>query len=216
MPDDANQRKRAMVIAIDGPAASGKGTLAKLLAAHYGLRHLDTGALYRAVALGAILRNVAAEDVAAVAGIARRLDIGSIDDRDLRTAEVGAFAAVVAAMPEVRACLVEFQRRFAARPPGAVIEGRDIGTVVCPDADIKLFVLADLEVRAHRRFLELRAAGSGLSEEQVSTELAERDRRDQTRAISPLLPARDAHLLDTSKMSIEAMFQDAVTLIDGT
>jgi cytidylate kinase len=203
-----------MIIAVDGPAASGKGTLARRLAAHYGLRYLDTGSLYRAVAHAVLAAGgdpaIEADAVAA----ACRLGVTDVSDAELRTPAVSRAASVVAAIPAVRAAILDHQRAFAAQPPGAVLDGRDIGTVVCPEADAKLFITASPQTRARRRFLELRAAGSTVSEAEVLAEMIERDRRDSDRAIAPLTRAPDAHLLDTTDLGIEAAFAAAIDLID--
>lgn len=204
-----------MIIAVDGPAASGKGTLARKLAAHYGLPHLDTGALYRAVARDVLAAGGDVRDAAAAAAAARRLDAATVDDPQLRSPAIGEAASFVAAHPDVRAALVELQRRFAHLPRGAVLDGRDIGTVVCPDADIKLFVTAAAEERARRRLLELQAAGREVTFEAVLDELKRRDARDSERAVSPLRRAEDAYLLDTTNLDIEATFSAAVELIDA-
>ena len=204
-----------MKIAIDGPAAAGKGTLARALARHYGLRFLDTGSLYRAVALMALESGANPQDEAAMEGIARHLDLSGIDDRRLRTAEVGQTASIVAGLPGVRRALLDFQRDFAARPPGAVLDGRDIGTVVLPGADVKLFVTASPEARARRRGDELRAAGHEVSDEEVLAEVNARDARDSARANAPLARADDALLLDTTNLDIEAAFRAACRLIEG-
>jgi cytidylate kinase len=204
-----------MIIAIDGPAASGKGTLARRLAGHYGLAYLDTGSLYRAVAHGvlAVGGDPADEDDAVAA--ARRLGEADIPEDALRTPAVSQAASVVAAIPAVRKAILAFQREFAARPPGAVLDGRDIGTIVCPDADVKLFVTASAETRARRRYLELAASGGGVDEAHVLADLMERDRRDRERDVAPLVQAADAHLLDTTDLGIEAAFKAAVELIDA-
>ena len=203
-----------MIIAMDGPAASGKGTLAKKLAAHYRLGHLDTGALYRAVARDMIAAGKPLDDEASAAAIARNIDPGSLEDPRLRTAETGEAASRVAKLKAVRAALVDYQRQFAERPGGAIIEGRDIGTVVCPNADVKLFIEASTEVRAKRRHKELLEAGHDISYEEIHAQIAARDTLDRTREISPLLPAEDALLLDTSDLGIEAAFEAAINLID--
>lgn len=206
------------VIAIDGPAASGKGTLARQLARHYGFAYLDTGSLYRAVGQAVLAAGGNPADEAAALAAAGALDIGKIDERAIRSREAGEAASLVAAMPGVRAAILHFQRDFAAKPPGgepgAVLDGRDIGTVVCPDARAKLFVTASPEVRAHRRWLELNGSGSPVSEAQILDDIRDRDRRDAERAASPMKPADDAHLLDTSDLSIEAAFGAAVAIID--
>lgn len=210
--------KRSIVIAVDGPAASGKGTLARRLAAHYSFAYLDTGSLYRAV--GHAVRTGGGDPADGVAALAaaKALDISRIDDRAIRTAEAGEAASLVAVMPDVRAAILHFQRDFASHPPenrpGAVLDGRDIGTVVCPDAQAKLFVTARPEIRARRRWLELKNSGSSVTEAQVLDDIVERDRRDAERAASPMRPAEDAHLLDTSDLSIEAAFGSAVAIID--
>jgi len=203
-----------MIIAMDGPAASGKGTLAKKLAQHYELEHLDTGALYRGVARDMIAAGKPLDDEQAAAAIAREIDPGSLEDPQLRTAKIGEAAARVAKLKPVRAALVEYQRKFAERPGGAIIEGRDIGTVVCPNADVKLFIEASTEVRATRRHKELIEAGADISYEEIHAQITARDTLDRTREISPLLPAKDALLLDTSNLGIEAAFEVAINLID--
>ncbi len=203
-----------MIIAMDGPAASGKGTLAKKLAQHYELEHLDTGALYRAVARDMIAAGKPLDDEQAAAVIAREIDPGSLEDPQLRTAETGEAASRVAKLKPVRAALVDYQRKFAERPGGAIIEGRDIGTVVCPNADVKLFIEASTEVRAARRHKELIEAGADISYAEIHAQITARDTLDRTREISPLLPAEDALLLDTSDLGIEAAFEAAINLID--
>ena len=205
-----------MIIAIDGPAASGKGTLSRQLAAHYGLKHLDTGSLYRAVALAILRAGGDPADEETALEVARQMDIDQFGDGELRDAGIGEAASVVAAMPQVRKVMLERQRAFAAEPPGAVLDGRDIGTVVCPDADVKLFVTASAGVRAGRRFEEAVLRGQGGSYEKVLRDIERRDERDTNRAVAPLKPAADAHLLDTSELDIETAFQAAVQLIDGS
>lgn len=207
-----------MIIAIDGPAAAGKGTLARKLANHYGFAYLDTGSLYRAV--GQAVRDAGFDpsNEAEAIKAARNLDVAKIDERAIRTAQAGEGASLVAVMQPVRDAILQFQRDFALNPPnglkGAVLDGRDIGTVVCPDADVKIYVTASAEIRAHRRWLELKTSGSDLSETQVLEDTRERDRRDSERTTSPMRPADDAHLLDTSNLSIEAAFGEAVRIID--
>lgn len=203
-----------MLIAMDGPAASGKGTLAKKLAAHYQLDHLDTGSLYRAVARDMLQAGNDLNDETAAAEIARNLDATTLEDPELRTPRTGEAAAVVAKLPEVRKALVDYQRSFAKRPRGAVIEGRDIGTVVCPEADVKLFIEASAQVRAERRHKELLENGHDISYEEILAQIEARDEADRSRAISPMKPAQDALLLDTSDLGIEAAFKAAVDLID--
>lgn len=204
-----------MIIAMDGPAASGKGTLAKQLASHYGLDHLDTGALYRAVARDMLSAGKNLDDEDAAAQIAREIDPESLQDSGLRTAQMGEAASLVAKLPKVREALVEYQRAFAKRPRGAIIEGRDIGTVVCPGADVKIFVEASTQVRAKRRHKELIEAGQDITYEEIHAQIAARDALDRSRAISPLVPAEDALLLDTSDLGIEAALKAAVKLIDS-
>lgn len=202
-----------MIIAVDGPAGSGKGTLARRLADHFGLDHLDSGSLYRAVARAMLEAGADPGDSAAAAAIARNLDPATIDAGGLRSPRVGSAASVVAANPQVRAALLDFQRAFARR--GAVIDGRDIGTVVAPDADVKIFVTASLDERARRRAGELAAMGVAHDEAEIRADLAERDRRDCERAASPLRRAADALLLDTTDLDIEAAFQAALSLIES-
>ena len=208
-----------MIIALDGPAAAGKGTLAAKLATHFRLAHLDSGALYRAVALR--LRRAGGDpaDVESAVRAAQGLTAEDLADPELRTQRVGQAASVVAAIPDVRRVLIDFQRRFAAHPPGdvkgAVIDGRDIGTVVCPDADAKLFVTASVEERVRRRQSELTGRGVEVSEAAVREELALRDARDRERSVAPLRRADDAHLLDTTNLSIDSAFTDANAFIVG-
>jgi cytidylate kinase len=202
-----------MIVAIDGPAASGKGTLAKRIAAHFGLHHLDTGLLYRAVARDVQRQGGALDDAVAAAGAARALDPASLEDAGLRNPGAGEAASIVARIPEVRAALQEFQRFFAHRPPGAVLDGRDIGTAVCPEADVKIYVTATPEVRARRRHLEMQGRGEPTTYEAVLAEIRRRDERDAGREASPMRPAADAFLLDTSNLDIEAAFDTAVGVI---
>jgi cytidylate kinase len=203
-----------MIIAVDGPAASGKGTVARALARYYRLPHLDTGLLYRAVGM-TVLQNGAdpADPAAALAGCA--FVDAMLDSPSLRSEEAGAAASIVSAHPAVRAALIQRQRDFAARDGGAILDGRDIGTVIAPQADAKLFVCATPEIRAERRFAEVTAMGLDRSLEQLLTEIRERDHRDQTRAVAPLVRAPDADLLDTSDMSIDAAVQRAIALVDA-
>jgi len=204
-----------MIIAIDGPAASGKGTLARRLATHYGLNYLDTGLLYRAVAYALISRGLSPADEDAACAAARDLDPAALDEPALRGRGIGEAASIVAAIPGVRDLLRAFQRRFAANPPGAVLDGRDIGTVVCPDADVKLYVTASAEERASRRWKELTESGDNAVQEDILSDLRLRDARDSERTVAPLKQAADAHLLDTTELDIEAAFRAAVELIDG-
>jgi len=203
------------VIAIDGPAASGKGTLARRLAAHYGFHHLDTGLTYRAVAHELIETGASLDDEALAARTALSIDFSALDRNILSAHEIGEAASKVAVMPQVRKALVEAQRRFAATPPGTVLDGRDIGTVVCPDAPVKLYVTASPEVRAGRRAAEMAATGQPTDYDQVLADIRRRDARDSGRSDSPLKPADDAHLLDTSEMTIEAAFEAACAIADA-
>ncbi len=203
-----------MIIAIDGTAAAGKSTLARRVAERYGLPHLDTGSLYRAVARDVLILGRALDDAQAAAAAAGRLDPATLADPTLRHRGRGEAASLVAAIPEVRAALLAFQRNFAAQPGGAVIEGRDIGTVVCPGAHAKIFVTASPESRAKRRHKELTGYGVEISEEAVLKEIKDRDKRDTERAVSPLKPAEDALLLDTTELDIEKAFAAALELID--
>lgn len=204
-----------MIIAIDGPAASGKGTLAKRVAAHYGLHHLDTGRLYRAVARDTLAAGGDPSDAGAALAAARALDAKSLDDPDLRTPELGAAASLVARHPEVRKTLLAYQRAFARRKPGAVIDGRDIGTIVCPDADVKLFVTATPEERARRGYREFKDDGIDVTEKEVLADILARDTRDENRAVAPLRQPEDAVLLDTTNLAIDAAFRAAISLIDA-
>ncbi len=204
-----------MIIAIDGPAASGKGTLAKRLAAHYGLRHLDTGLIYRAVAHALTSKGMALGDEAAAVSAAQGLDPTTFDDPALKSHQVGTAASVVSAIPAVRAALVEFQRQYANQPPGAVLDGRDIGTVICPNADVKIFVVADAKVRARRRALEARARGEAADEAAILADIVARDERDQNRAVAPLKPATDAYLLDNSYLDIEGGVRAAIDIVEA-
>ncbi|TNE38740.1 MAG: (d)CMP kinase [Alphaproteobacteria bacterium] len=203
-----------MIIAIDGPAASGKGTMARMLADHYDLAHLDTGALYRGVAWQVLQQGGDPADAETALNAAQNLSISGISGPELRTPEVAAAASIVAAMEPVRAAILQVQRDFAHQPKGAVLDGRDIGTVVCPEADVKLFITASVEERARRRHAELVAGGKDVTFEGVLADLQERDARDSSRAVSPLTQAEDAHLLDTTKLSIEAAFKRACDLIE--
>jgi cytidylate kinase len=204
-----------MIIAIDGPAASGKGTLAKRLAAHYGFRHLDTGAIYRAVAYALISRGADLGDEAAAVSAARGLDPQTFDNPALKSHQVGTAASVVSAYPEVREVLLNFQRQFAANPPGAVLDGRDIGTVICPNADVKIFVVAEPKVRARRRTLEAQARGEAADEAAILADILARDERDRNRAVAPLKPAEDAYLLDNSHLDIEGGVRAAIDIIEA-
>ena len=231
---------KSFVIALDGPAASGKGTLARLIADHYGFAYLDTGVLYRGVAWLLLESGTDPADARAAEIAAQTFSLDKIEGAQIRTKEVGAAASVVAAQPAVRQALLEFQQRFAARPPalgtqppgarekgrahggdanfgvkGAVLDGRDIGTVVCPDAPMKFFVTASPEVRARRRWKELSEGRPGVLEADVLADLKERDARDAARADAPMIAADDAELLDTTDLSIDAAFAAARRIIDG-
>ncbi|WGS20717.1 MULTISPECIES: (d)CMP kinase [unclassified Bradyrhizobium] len=203
-----------MIIAIDGPAASGKGTLGKRLAHHYGYRHLDTGVIYRAVAYAMMAAGADLNNEALAVAAALELDPEKFGNPILKTQEVGEAASVVSAFPKVREVLVNFQRQFAADPPGAVLDGRDIGTVICPDADVKIFVVADPRVRARRRTLEARARGEDADEEAVLADILKRDERDKNRTIAPLRAAADAHTLDNSNLDIEAGVRAAIAIVE--
>jgi cytidylate kinase len=195
---------RAVVVAVDGPVASGKTTLARRLAEANGLRFLDTGLLYRAVARRLLAAGRSPHDVEAATAAAGAVTATELDPEVLRAERIGEGASIVAVHEPVRAALLELQRRFAATPPGAVLAGRDIGSVVCPDAALKLFVTASPEVRARRRFEELRSRGEAVMYEQVLQDVRERDRRDESRAVAPLLVAADAVLIDTSTLDLDA------------
>jgi cytidylate kinase len=203
-----------VIIAIDGPASSGKGTLARLLAGHYGLAHLDTGSLYRAVGRKLIRTGGNLDDEDEAERAARALTPDDLSDPDLRAEETGNAASRVSAMPRVRAALLDYQRAFAARQEGAVLDGRDVGTVVCPDADVKLFVTASAAVRARRRAEELRGRGIDADEERIRQDIEARDRRDAERPVAPLKPAADSHLLDTTNLGIEAAFEAAKAVVE--
>ena len=204
-----------MIIAIDGPAASGKGTLGKRLAAHYGLRHLDTGLLYRAVAKTVHDAGHALDDVPRAVAAARQLDPSQFDEATLKAHALADAASVVSAIPQVRDALLTLQRSFAAAPPGAVLDGRDIGTVICPHADAKIFVTATPEVRARRRAAEMRAAGAAVDDREVLADILRRDQRDSTRSAAPLKRAPDAVLLDTTALGIEAAVAAAIAIVEA-
>lgn len=202
----------SFVIAIDGPAASGKGTLARRLAAHYGLPHLDTGLLYRATACALLDEGLPLDDVEAAVAAARGLSLTDFDETRLRARDMGEAASVVAAMPAVRAALIDMQRVFAARPEGAVLDGRDIGTVICPDAKVKIFVTAAPETRATRRALELARAGEEADYAAILEDVRKRDARDSARSAAPLKAAADAVTLDTTDLDIEEAFAAALAV----
>ena len=203
-----------LVIAIDGPAASGKGTLARRLAEYFNLPHLDTGLLYRATACALLDEGLPLDDEEAATAAARGLSLTDFDDARLRSREMGEAASVVAALPQVRAELVDLQRRFAAREEGAVLDGRDIGTVICPGARVKIFVTATPETRAQRRALELARRGEEVDYPTILADVKRRDERDSARAVAPLKPAADAMTLDTSDLDIEAAFRAAVAIVE--
>ncbi|WP_159347811.1 (d)CMP kinase [Roseomonas harenae] len=203
-----------VVIAVDGPAAAGKGTLARRLAAELGLPYLDTGLLYRAVARRVLLSGGMPTDPAAAEAAARGLEPEDLQRGDLRGPDVDQGASQVAAQPAVRAALLEFQRSFAARN-GAVMDGRDIGTVVCPEARVKLFVTASAEARAHRRWLERQGRGEAVPLSEVAAEMAVRDARDAARDVAPMGAAKDAVVLDTTALDAEGAFQEAWVMVQG-
>ena len=205
-----------MIIAIDGTTSSGKGTLAKRLAKHYGLPHLDTGLLYRAVAKAAIEASVDIRDESGCAALAAHIDLADFDERDLRSAGVGAAASVVASLGAVRRALFDLQRKFAQQTGGAVLDGRDIGTVIAPDADVKLWVDASVEERARRRFLELSNMGEDVTEASVLEQLRERDARDAARKDAPMKPADDAVWVDTTRMTPDECVARAIEIVERT
>jgi len=198
----------SFIVAIDGPAAAGKGTISKAVAAHFGFAHLDTGLLYRAVGAKTLL----GQDAVVAA---RALDPVDLEDDTLRTPEVAQAASQIAVVPAVRQALVDFQRSFAARDGGAVLDGRDIGTVICPDADAKLFVTASAACRADRRYQELAGKGLAISPEQVLADVVARDKRDSERAAAPLMSADDAIVIDTSDLSIAQAVATAIAAVEA-
>ena len=205
-----------MIIAIDGPAGSGKGTLAKRLAGHFGLPHLDTGLLYRGVALALIDQGLSLTDASAAARVAASLDIARLDDPRLKGREMGDAASVVSAHQPVRDALLDLQRRFAAQPGGAVLDGRDIGTVIAPEADAKLYVTASADERARRRHAELDRLGRPLPFEDVLADIRARDERDRNRAAAPLVVAADAFVLDTTELGVEAAIEAAFEAVEAS
>jgi CMP/dCMP kinase len=204
-----------VIIAIDGPAASGKGTLARRLAAHYGLRHLDTGLLYRAVAKKLLAAGHRLDDRARAAETAKSLDPAELADPELKSHAIGEASSIVSAITEVRAALFDLQQAFAATPPGAVLDGRDIGTVICPNAEVKIFVVATPQVRARRRYLELTGNGQTVNEADILADIRRRDERDTNRAAAPLKPAADAYLLDTTHLDIDAALRAAIDIVEA-
>lgn len=203
-----------MIIAIDGTLASGKGTIARRIAAWYGLPYLDTGRLYRATGVAAMREGVNLEDGELVAAVASSLDLNDFEEEELRSAEAGVAASKVAVLPDVRAALLDLQRAFANQAAGAVLDGRDIGTVICPDADAKLWIDADIEIRAQRRHKELAAAGDTITLEELTRQLRERDERDASRKDAPMKKAADAVLIDTTHLSIDAAVDKARSAIE--
>jgi cytidylate kinase len=204
-----------MIIAVDGPAASGKGTLAQGLAKHFGLPCLDTGLLYRAVGREAGANDGAPDYARRAMAAARSLDPGHLETSRLDTAEVALLASEVARIPEVRAALIDFQRGFAAQPGGAVLDGRDIGTRICPDADVKLFITADPRVRAARRAAQLIAKGQAVTTEEILRQIIARDENDRSNPAGAFYPAADAHLLDTSELDIDAALRAAIAIVEA-
>ena len=202
-----------MIIAVDGPAAAGKGTIARALAQHFGYHFLDTGTLYRRVGLALLETSDDPRNVKAAVAIAQNLNSHPYSDLELRTEAVGAAASIVAVIPEVRTALLSFQRNFANQQPGTVLDGRDIGTVVCPDADVKLFITASPEVRAKRRYAELQSYGAEVTFDAVLADIKLRDERDKTRTVAPLVPAKDATVIDTSEMNAAQAIAAAISLV---
>ncbi|CCM78000.1 cytidylate kinase [Rhizobium mesoamericanum STM3625] len=212
---NAQMTSTHFTIAIDGPAAAGKGTLSRRIAETYGFHHLDTGLTYRATAKALLDAGLTLDDEAVAEKMARQVELVGLDRNILSKHEIGEAASKIAVMPAVRRALVEAQRRFSKKAPGTVLDGRDIGTVVCPAAPVKLYVTASPEVRAKRRYDEIRGKGGVADFDAIFDDVKRRDERDMGRADSPLKPAEDAHLLDTSEMSIEAAFQAAKSIIDA-
>ncbi|SVD79588.1 uncharacterized protein METZ01_LOCUS432442 [marine metagenome] len=209
--------RRPVVIAVDGPAASGKGTLSNSLANHFGFARLDTGLIYRALGLKVLGDGTEASDKHKVILLANQLSFDDLNQENLRSEKVGAAASRIAAIPDVRAVLLKFQRDFAAHPPvgksGVVLDGRDIGTIVCPNANFKIFLIADKNVRATRRFKELQERGLRAIYSQILRDMVDRDARDSFRSVAPLEPAKDAFVLDTSNLSVDATFVAALRYI---
>ena len=202
-----------MIVAVDGPAAAGKGTVARAIARHFGYHFLDTGSLYRMVGLAVLRGGNDPNDRAAAIAAAQSLRPETFRDEDLRGEDIGNAASIVAVIAEVRAALLDFQRKFAGKPPGAVLDGRDIGTVVCPDAEVKLYITASPEVRARRRMAELAERGDAVPYETVLAEIRARDERDRSRVTAPLVAAADAAVIDTSAMGIEEAVAAAVATV---
>ena len=210
-----NPAKNNLVIAIDGPAASGKGTLARRLAETFGLPHLDTGLIYRATAKSMLDNGAALDDELAAVEAAKRIDLSKLDRAVLSAHNISDAASQISVMAGVRAALLDVQRNFANTPPGAVLDGRDIGTNICPNADVKIYVTASAETRAERRYREIVANGGSASYDEIFDDLKKRDHRDSNRRENPLKPAENAHLLDTSKMDIETAFLAAITWVEN-
>jgi len=204
-----------MIIAIDGPAASGKGTIARRLAARYGFRHLDTGLIYRAVAKAVLEAGASLDDHSRAVALAEALDPTAFDERALKSHAISEAASRISSVPGVRAAVAKFQRDFAAAPPGAVLDGRDIGTVIAPSAEVKIFVTAAPEVRAKRRALELNASGQAVNETEILADILRRDERDTNRTLAPLKAAPDAHLLDTTHLDIDAAVRAAIDIVEA-
>ncbi len=213
MAEAGEAGKRVVIIAVDGPAASGKGTLARRLAHHFGLKHLDTGGLYRAVAVRVLRQGAGPSDETAGERAAQDLEERDLDAPNLRAEEVGQAASIVSAHPAVRSALLVYQRKFAATPPGAVLDGRDIGTVVCPEANAKIYLDASIDARAKRRVKELRLRGVESIESRVLQEMLDRDARDSGRAVAPLRAADDALKIDTTDLSPDEVFDRALSYI---
>ncbi|MGV6802181.1 MAG: (d)CMP kinase [bacterium] len=208
----------SFIVAVDGPAAAGKGTLSQRVSAFYQLAYLDTGILYRGVSWIILSQGQDPRNEEVATAIARQFTLEALDGADIRSPEIGRTASIVAVHKGVRAALLDFQRNFAHHPPdgrkGAVLDGRDIGTIICPDAAVKLFIDASPEVRAHRRWLETQQRDASISEESILAEIKRRDARDSSRDAAPMKPAADAHLIDTSQLSIDAAFAAACRVID--
>jgi cytidylate kinase len=204
-----------MIIAVDGPSAAGKGTIARAIASRLGYHFLDTGALYRMVGHAMLGAARPEDDEISAADFARAVDPSSVAEQELRNERVAAMASRVAAMPKVRQALLDYQRSFARKPPGAVLDGRDIGTVVCPDADLKIFLTASTEVRARRRYQELQSTGYSVDYQSVLDDLKARDDRDAGRAAAPTRPAADAILIDTSDMTRDEVLDAVMALVDA-
>ncbi|AQX28684.1 MULTISPECIES: (d)CMP kinase [unclassified Bartonella] len=205
---------KPFIIAIDGPAASGKGTLANQIATHYHLHHLDTGLIYRSIGYFLLKQNLALDDEINAVAYAKKLDLNALNSDLLTSPDISEAASKIATIPAIRKILVSKQRDFSQKLPGSVLDGRDIGTVVCPHADIKFYVLANAQTRAKRRYQEILKKGGRADYREILINLEQRDKRDMTRKHSPLKPAKNAHLLDTSELSIKEVLETACTFID--